>query len=386
VISDVRRYNMGKRLLATLRWLIGGMAVGLLAGCQTLPVVGKNEVRYSSAELASFPYNPGPSPCPSGERPLSVAVVDPGWLSHITPLGRLNPPEHTLPTSHMYLHGDGGITVRAPGDVRLVRISQNLNISTGRGDYGLTFMVCGKVLLYMLHISSLTEELESAAKNGRCREYGGVQGGQRYRTCDARVRIKLAAGQEIGKVENKHNTFDIGAYRMGGASGYVDPSRYGERLPSVVCPLDLFNEKAGRALYAKVARKLEPRCGVDAQDVAGTLAGNWFQGDARADRYEDSNRHIAFVADNFDPSVSVISVGGTISNPGFVRFTPETQGRNNRAFREVTPGSGPYCFEGSGLGGHIIAELTGERRLRLEYRSGGCGEDRAFKNPVLYQR
>lgn len=383
---------MSNRVSIAHGLLIGGMALGLLNACQTssgggrAPSGGGQASHYSASEMASFPYDPGPSACEAGARPLSRAVVGPGWLRFLTPLGNLHPPEHTLPTSHMYLHGSGGATVRAPGDVRLVRISQTIDLTTGRGDYGLTFQVCRGVLLYFLHIGSVPPEVERAAAAGDCQEYGGGGDGHRYRYCETRAGIAFAAGQEIGRVEDGH-TFDLGAYRSPGPSpAYVDPSLYGNRLPNIVCPLDLFSGNAGRALYAKVDRKHPPRCGVDAQDVGGTLAGNWFQGNARADRFDDNDRHLAFVADNVDPTVAVISVGGTVTDPGSMRFLPQSQGRNNRAFRDVTPGSGLFCFEGTGLGGRIIAELTAARRLLVEHQSGGCGGDPAFENPARYNR
>ena len=49
--------------------------------------------------------------------------ADPSAIDTIIPLGNLNPPDHTLPTDHIYFEGAAGLPVSAPagGVVQLVQ-------------------------------------------------------------------------------------------------------------------------------------------------------------------------------------------------------------------------------------------------------------------------
>ncbi|MBI4121636.1 MAG: hypothetical protein HY470_01615, partial [Candidatus Ryanbacteria bacterium] len=129
------------------------------------------------------------------------------------------------------------------------------------------------------------------------------------------------------------------------------------------------------------------QCGTTALDLPGTLQGNWFYGNARADMGDAWDKHLAFVYDNENPERAIVSVGGKFTSAGKWEFVPQSSGRTNRAFKDIVPASGLYCFEGKGPG-KILVELLTENELKIEHQSGAClnyGAE-SFTNPTTYKR
>jgi hypothetical protein len=111
-----------------------------------------------------------------------------------------------------------------------------------------------------------------------------------------------------------------------------------------------------------------------------------------------SEGHLAFVADNYDPSTSVISVGGTFAEAGRVEFTPTTSGAINRAFSDVTADGTLYCYERDGSGRHervqnpdllsgkVLVQLVSATELQIEHQSGRCGAADSLASATTYFR
>ena len=94
----------------------------------------------------------------------------------------------------------------------------------------------------------------------------------------------------------------------------------------------------------------------------------------------------------------MIAIGGMITAPGRVEFTPVVGGTVNRAFIDVTPDSALYCYQRDGTGRHeqvqnpdlisgkIIVQLVSATELRVEHQPGSCGSADGFATPATYFR
>lgn len=333
------------------------------------------------------------------DRYYSVPIVDIDEISSITPLGNLNPPEHTTPTNHMYINLNSvGVPLKAPGDIVVTSISSSENKERGTTDYSLEFSLCKDVHGYFIHIKTLTPELLGLLTEDNCELYGE---GNKYKNCWAGVQKKLKAGDIIGTVGNsQQGNFDFGTYDTRTQLDYVNPDRYAppgdssSKSLSLVCPLDYYSEPYKQNLFDKVERQKLPICGEVEQDVAGTLQGNWFFGDASATAPESWNSHLTFGYENTDPDIAVISIGGVFTRFGTFSFLQKTDGRINRAFDEVKPDGQTYCYESADnvasesprTDGKVLVKLVSDTELQIEHQPGSCSGDYSFTNPTTYER
>ncbi|HYT47524.1 MAG TPA: hypothetical protein VEL04_03820, partial [Burkholderiales bacterium] len=133
-----------------------------------------------------------------------------------------------------------------------------------------------------------------------------------------------------------------------------------------------------------------PECGVIAYDVPGTAQGNWFRSDLPLSS-SNADGLLAFVFDNIDPTIPVISVGRTNNDniPPLVAytFTPNPSvGYVRQPFAGVQNDGHKYCYDGlvfysGGFGlvsGRIIVEVTGAESLRIEKQASDCSGDPAL--------
>lgn len=328
-----------------------------------------------------------------------MAPVDLAQLAEITPLGNLNPPDHTTPTEHTYLHFKDAqaqtttvYALVAPADITLLLVKS----STGAPDpedYSMTFALCKDVYGYFNHVKFLSDEVAALLADQDCIAYSDGNS----ETCEKQLFAFVPAGTLLGEVGRLQGNFDFGALDMRVTHTFANPDRYQyARTPNIVCPYDYYEGDLQEKLYALLPRTQEPRCGVVALDVLGTLQGVWFQPDN--DIIIGWDQHLAFVTDNYDPASNVISVGGTFSEAGRVEFTPTASGTINRAFLEVTPDGTLYCYERDGTGRHeqvqnpdllsgrFLVKLVSDTELRIERQTGACAASDAFTAPTSYFR
>jgi len=322
----------------------------------------------------------------SGQK-LTVPLVDVAEIYSISPLGNLNPPEHTLPTQHMYLHlNSAGVELRAPGDLKITTITSNMITGDeSMKDYGMTLALCEDVFIYFLHIKELSPELAPLLEGADCSSQGRYE--HCYNNLPPHEHYDIKAGELIGKVASaEHRNFDFGAYDHRHRNEFVNPERYPSRGLYIICPLDLYESPVREELYDKLERTKAPRCGTVMHDAAGTLKGNWFNVDLTADSPDIWGKELSFADNNFDSPEAVISVGGVITGYGKWELTPAHSGRINRAFDEVTPDGNIYCYEGARQSGRIIVQLETETTLKIEHQDGSCGANTAFTDPTYYSR
>lgn len=148
---------------------------------------------------------------------------------------------------------------------------------------------------------------------------------------------------------------------------------------------------------AFVLRTTEPLCGDFVQDVAGTLQGRWFK---HGEPTFPEDPHIAFVHDNIDPSVPVISNGvslvGAMSGT-YPAPSAQTSGLIDRRFDQVTADGNIYCYNVAKMpdatdpsNRRFIVSMPDSTTLQVEYRDdGNCNSTSPWSfsgNQTVYER
>ncbi len=373
-----------------------------------LPPQPTSTTRPPPTQLPSHAAN---ASCPAGPI-FTVSPIEQGRLLSITPLGNLNPPDHTLPTDHIYLvlkehinvDASAIAKVAAPSDLRISQIrhqTAKIQGTVWTDDYAIDFSPCRDIYTNFGHVTKLSPALESAiaGKNGNCQTQR-PRPGDEYTYCRYEISITLKAGDAIGEAGGGTPTgldWQVLDYRAKPLA-YANPKRYRESSLYFACPLDLYTPAIKATLYSKLGysnqkRTVEPLCGLVNQDILGTAQGNWFTGgpNVAADSPETWSQGLALVHDNIDASVGVVSIGGVIGNPGRIMFTPASNGTVNREFSEVRADGIIYCYEGrSGPPGSqtrkVLIQMTNDTNMNVESQSGTCTGTLSFTSSTLYQR
>ncbi len=388
---------MAKSLLK-IKWLLTLSAFFLTTSCGGGGGNGDNELDAIDK-----------LPLCSTATPLNVIPLDLNDVFSIDPLGQTGSAGHALPSDHAgfrialerlgeYEWGSPIATqVHAPADGVINRVTRFTLSSTNDDvlvdDYALYFSPCRDIQVKFAHIPKLTTWLASAANGGRCSEDSHGSNDHIYRYCEKKLDIAVSAGEVLGTAGEKDygTAVDFGAWDVRIAPLlFANPSRYGTDKKHgfdnfhVVCPLDLFQPDLRDQLYAKVGlspvfsesgefepRTVEPICGNFAQDVAGTLHGNWFAAGTKDTDEWQSQLSMSYY--NFDPTQLAYSSGQGSLN--YIRFTPQPDGFINRAFVDVTADGNIYCYEKNSDNNRLLVQMLDETRFTLEEQSmAHCGD------------
>lgn len=367
----------------------GTAFAALLAGVAATTACGS-----STTGVSEVPK--GLAACPAGPF-LTVAPIDPGLLTEISPLGAVEPSAHVFPSDHMYFYtapnGNGRVeaNVVAPGDITLVEVKKlTRNTPPVVNDYALTFYFCTDVQLWFGHVQTLTAELSDQIGTYTDCDPTYVTGGVSYTPCRKALKLKLTAGTLMGTMGGPVGYgMDFGGYdRRVPAAAFIDPARsygygqpYGQNQAS--CPVEYFVpaiKSAYEALYGRQGthRTFAPLCGTNMQDVPNTAQGRWFY-----DASPNEDPHLGLVRDNVDPTLLVFAIGTSIpSIPVGTRWvTPASSGRLNRDFATLSSDGLIYCYDAWTVflppppARHILLQLPTPTTLRIEGVLGGsCGD------------
>lgn len=341
----------------------------------------------------------------SGNNVYSVSPVPLESLDFILPLGNINPSGHSTPSDHIYLvlkrtlPGNDAppdvVNIFAPGDMIIYTVGRQTKTTNGKIDnidYFLSFAPCKEISGSFGHVSELDGQLASGINFSDCNSYtGGTE--STYEQCRAKVNIKVKAGEKIGTAGGK-------------SSAALDFNAYDERLPNPVvanpkrtinphatCPINYYSEQIKTKLESLLGgkngrRTVEPICGEIFQDKIGTLQGNWYIGNDA----NDWTKYMAMVHDHIDPTIGLVSIGGTISEPGVFSYTPQHSGTINREPSEINPEGQIYCYEpkaennNNTFPGRFIVQLVDVYTLKAEFQLRSCDSNIKFNSPTIYER
>lgn len=286
---------------------------------------------------------------------LSEGLEGDGWW----PLGHLNPPGHTFPTSHSYIFFPScNTTVRAPADGKVTWIYGD------RSD-------CE---VYLNHTSTFTSLIGHVNLTN-----GGVSEGD-----------VLEAGDPIGRaIETQRPGLDWGVINLEHTNNFMSPSVYSPSSEMLhgVPPFAYFNDSMQDTLDDYIARTDEPIGGKFDYDQSGKLVGNWFVEGNMGIGVDNCHKHLAFVYDMANDSDLRVSVGGTLDcnvTAWKVDSGPDPA--------TVTSDDGPTTYhltdtspEGSFSATMLVEVLPGEERIKVETWNSII-EDPAFSDPTYYER
>jgi hypothetical protein len=375
------------------------------------PPPGKHENKTAPEPEETDPRLKLPS-C-NGNRVFTRSPIDTDDILSIYPLGGINPSGHTFPTDHIYIFIKNQIPIKfnsstetevySPGDLILTSVSISEHVDLGYSDYMIHFSPCKEVVGYFIHLSSLSEELESILEPfDYCNEYSS--GEHDYKNCWKDVDHTLSAGDLIGTA-GMRGPLDLGVYDYRTTHEYANPLRWEahDRSIKTVCPVDYFTQDVADILEPMFGstdgetKSEEPACGTIYQDIAGTAQGIWFTVDLPEDSLYTfpEDPHLALVHDAVQKKRGILSVGtsGKDLPVGKYFFWPEATGKVNRDFGDILPGD-VYCFETEGDWNNkrddftIILELVDDTNLKIEKRSSiNCGSGPwSFSDPAEFKR
>ena len=287
-----------------------------------------------------------PPGTPSGPFVFRASPIAVDAIRVITPLGNLNPPDHTVPTDHIYFYvaipdaGESPAARRtafvAPADGTVT----SLYTSSGTTDVKVVVRATTTVSYYLDH---LIPEISLVPGTK-------VTAGQRLGTSGAAYAVDLGVMNDTVRL-----------------MGFVNPSRYPPDTLQAEAPLKYFEEPLRSQLYAKVQRIGPDLDGKIDFDIPGRLSGNWFgQGD---------NIPLAFAYDTFDPGQVRIAVAG-LPRSGFYISLVFAIAAGDPFPRDVSVASGKVRYTltnsrtGPPLGGtpstRLLVQMLDEGRIRAE--------------------
>ncbi len=308
--------------------------------------------------------------------------VDMDEIYEISPLGSINPPGHTFPTEHSYLHLNPTGTsnelyeLRAPADVTIVHVRTDKGATRDPEDSTIYFALCKDYYGYYNHIKKISDNLLELMKDKECVYM--------QETCTRNVMIPVKKGSVVGYVGGHQGNFDFGLIDLTKKNKFANPARYGLRSFHVQCAYDYYKADMKEKFFSLIKRKDANRCGIVAQDAYGTLKGNWFYEDSRADMGVDWNRHLSFVENNIEPEKRIIGIGGVISEAKKIIFVPVKSGTSNRNFEDVTPDGNVYCFtDGSSK---VIVKMIDADTINIKHTTGQCSGTEQLPDGFEYNR
>lgn len=360
-------------------------------------IIGSNQNEPTSADRRGPNYH---ALAPCGDSPLRHLPADLSQLEQISSLGNVDPPDHTLPTDHLYMMYPYGTdeqrSLFAPADIVVTGVGYSREIFQGQdrgGDYKLTFYPCSQLQLQYGHVDSLHEAIQSAIGtpeapgSGRCET--NSQADSTITNCLWDTDITLRIGDIVGT----SNGWDVWATYEGHKGNVVSASYY--HNIDAVCPWDYFTPALRTQLYAKVRRTTEPRCGEAYQDKDGTLQGGWFGHKDPQQAKADWSSHFSLTHDAADTSIGQLAVGGMISKQFMYRFTPKHSDNINTEPGKTQAGV-LYCYQHEGDArfpngriageGKVLLKLINNHTMQIEHQIGNCTPNESFSRPASYYR
>ena len=282
----------------------------------------------------------------------------------------MNPPEHALPTDHIYLVMDPPFNPSNPAHIPVFAPGSGTINSINHGNDDGVFITMNSSVSYVLGHITLSSSLGLGSK--------------------------VTAGQQIGVTSGLSGALDLGVLNSARSHSFITPARYPGNTLECDAPISLFTEPLRTDLYSKVTRLSTDKDGTIDFDDNGHLGGNWFLLGLPADVTSSSptgwGKQIAFVFDNIQPAKPRISIGGSVSLVGV--YEPDTP---DPAFSAVTPSSGVvlyhlYTAEPLGsqaqrtLVGSMLVQMETTTRIKVETFAGNGSASAFTSNAQIFVR
>lgn len=285
----------------------------------------------------------------AGPLVFKVSPIDPSAIRWITPLGNLNPPDHTLPTDYIYFYFAAPDAGESP--------------------------IARRTAVFAPADGVVTTVLGGAGTESKVfvRATTTVQDDVDHVILDASLAFgaTIAAGQRLGTTGTAYG-MDLGVINDAVTLSFVNPSRYIADTLHADAPLKYYAEPLRSQLYARVQRIGLDLDGRIDDDVAGRLAGNWFQ--------ENGGAQMSFAYDTYDPSQVRIAVASAFVTGGVFAIAS-----GDPLPRDVSAASGPIRYTltrgitGPPVGGTpsntLLVQMLSDQRMQAELLALGAAAD-----------
>jgi len=327
-------------------WFVIGVVAAISAACGKSASSSTSPSGVTGGSPATFAFRASP---------IAVSAIE-----FIAPLGNLNPPDHTLPTDHIYLYHRLNNQAAPPRTVVAPADGTVQTIINHNSDVKLLIKGASSFTYYLDHVV-----LDASIRQG----------------------LSIAAGQTLGVTSGGAFGIDLGLINDALTVPLLGPTRYSAETLHGDAPLKYFDEPLRAQLYALVRRSSDDKNGTFNYDVAGSLSGNWFADGLPASESSLPSawpRHLAFVYDNSEPSSIRIASGGALGVIG--QFGVPS---GSVPPRDVSPASGKISyrlFQASGNStfgsqvGLLIVQMAAPDRVQAEYISGSTAVDVGFSS------
>lgn len=303
----------------------------------------------------------------TGPGVFSVSPLATSSVISVTPLGKMAPPGHVLPTDHIYIS-----FVEPMGNLALADCSKRpvyapgagtvtfILVTETRGDTKVMIQMTKTFMYYLDHILQLPNIVVGA---------------------------KVKAGDQIGTTTGYCPSIDLGVYDLDVAPpGYLNPARYGDFGAHPASPVKYFSEPLRSFYYERVrveAGVPDNKDGRVDYGVRGRLAGDWFHSSIATAPSSTINgpdgwpKTIAFARDWYKGAWR-ISIGGTIAAPGVLAVAADDPDPSL-----VSTASGVVAFEGTPVigsigNGWVLAQMLTDERIKIEYFNGATSRPAGF--------
>lgn len=315
----------------------------------------------------------------TGPGVLSVSPLATSTLVYATPIGKMAPSQHVLPTDHVYLY----FVDPWSNNVQAADCSKRPVFAAGAGTVSfLQQKVAGGESKIMVQMTKTFQYYYDHVVT-----LPGIQVGS-----------KVGAGEQIATTNGFCPSMDLGVYDLDvSPPGFVNPSRYGDLGAHPVSPYKYFTA-ALRSLYearVRVDGGLVPnnKDGRVDYGIRGRLSGDWFHASlANAASSVTSgpqgwDKTISF-ANDWYVGAPRISIGGTIATAGLLSTTTPTPQPGDTVqtppdFGSISTTSGIVAYQGFPVLGQIgegwlLVQMIADDRIRVEYFTGATRKPSAF--------
>jgi hypothetical protein len=350
----------------------------LVALAATAVACGGGSRGGSSSGAGGYINVPPPA---GGAAQFTVAPVDLAVAGSVTALGHINGGGHVEPTAHAYIY-QWDLHQAAPSStppVQTVRMPATGTVSFALGPHGaygdwhVGFRASEGFFFFLDHVVLQTP---------------------------LAVGTVVQAGDVIGQTA-PGSALDVGAIDANVTlTGFANPARYRYEVLHCVTPWEYFVEPIKSQLYAKMYRApaAAPDQRID-QDVAGTLAGTWFDQSLPVDPSVVDGPAgwpltISFAVDEYDGSTPRLSLGGwaaTAINPGFPSGGVWKVPASIASWSDITPSSGLqiiplYSLLGTTQQGLVLVQMLDGARIQLEIWAGAVSATAFDSGAHIYLR
>ncbi|HXT69146.1 MAG TPA: hypothetical protein VN700_05305 [Vicinamibacterales bacterium] len=319
------------------------------------------------AVLVSGCSKPGSPSGPSGQGTSSTLAftaspITTSAIEFVTALGQVNPPDHTLPTDHIYFyhrlnHPNAPVyDVVAPAGGTVSAILKG-------NDDKIYVSVTSSQTYYLGHVI-----LDSSIRQG----------------------TQVAAGQRLGVTSTLSYGLDLGLVNRSVTQGFINAARYNDDSLHADAPLKYFDEPLRSTLYGLVTRTGPDKDGEINFDRAGRLSGNWFLDGlpvSSSTTFGSGPMQISFARDARTPANIIVAIGGTLSMTGMFGL-----GAGSPDPADVSAASGlvelPLIAQAFGAAsGVMLVQFIDANTVRIETFPGATSGTAGFTGAAkIYRR